>query len=62
MQLAKARREGALKAKSGRGGATRYEARLDSKKHRATSRRRAKQSVWEDAAAEEEEGGGGQEV
>lgn len=56
MQLTKARREGAMKAKSQRGGETRYEARLDSKKHRATSRRRLKQqSVWGDEEEEEQE-------
>ena len=54
MQLTKQRREGVLKAKTGRGGETRYEARLNSKKHRSTSRRSLKQrSVWGD----EEEGG-----
>lgn len=53
MQLAKSRREGAVKAKSGRGGETRYEARLSSKKHRTTSRRRQKQRVWDDAAADD---------
>jgi hypothetical protein len=58
MQLAKARREGATKAKSGRGGATRLEARLNTKKHRATSRRRAKQdaALWEEDGEEGEEG------
>jgi hypothetical protein len=45
MQLTKQRREGAMKAKTGRGGETRYEARLNSKKHRSTSRRRMKQDV-----------------
>lgn len=59
MQLTKARREGAMKAKTGRGGETRYEARLDSKKHRATSRRRLKQqSVWGDEEEEEQEDAG----
>jgi hypothetical protein len=54
MQLTKQRREGAMKAKTGRGGETRYEARLNSKKHRSTSRRRMKQdSVWGDDSDEE---------
>ncbi len=56
MQLAKRQREGAVKLKTGRGGAARYEARLESKKHRATSRRKAKQAVLRE---EEEEAGGG---
>lgn len=45
MQLAKRQREGAVKAKTGRGGETRLEARLESKRHRVTSRRSAKQSL-----------------
>lgn len=54
MQLTKQRREGAMKAKTGRGGETRYEARLNSKKHRSTSRRRMKQqNVWGDESDEE---------
>lgn len=55
MQLTKQRREGAMKAKTGRGGATRYEARLNTKKHRSTSRRMRKQNVWDDAASDEAE-------
>lgn len=47
MQLAKQRREGAMKVVTGKGGVTRYEARLDSKKHRNTSRRRVKQDLWD---------------
>jgi hypothetical protein len=55
MQLTKQRREGVLKAKTGRGGETRYEARLNSKKHRSTSRRSLKQqSVWGDESDQEE--------
>lgn len=53
MQLTKQKREGAMKAKTGRGGATRYEARLNTKKHRSTSRRRMKQNVWGDVSEEE---------
>jgi ribosome recycling factor len=49
MQLTKQRREGVMKAKTGRGGETRYEARLNSKKHRTTSRRKMKQQgAWSD--------------
>lgn len=55
MQLAKRQREGAVKAKTGRGGETRFEARLESKKHRVTSRKKAKQSLMRLAAAEDEE-------
>eukprot|EP00878_Enallax_costatus_P027849 GHUV01030021.1.p3 GENE.GHUV01030021.1~~GHUV01030021.1.p3 ORF type:complete len:105 (-),score=19.08 GHUV01030021.1:789-1103(-) len=47
MQLAKQRREGVTKVVTGKGGVTRYEARLDSKKHRTTSRRKNKQSIWD---------------
>ena len=47
MQLAKQRREGTVKVVTGKGGVTRYEARLDSKKHRTTSRRKSKQSIWD---------------
>lgn len=50
MQLAKARREGATKTIVGRGGAARQEARLDSRKHRATSRRAQKQALWQQQA------------
>lgn len=53
MQLTKQRREGAMKAKTGRGGETRYEARLNSKKHRSTSRRKLKQNVWGDVSDDE---------
>jgi hypothetical protein len=55
MQLAKQRREGVLKVVTGRGGVARYEARLDRAKHRATSRRRMKQSVWDDSSEEQQE-------
>uniref|UniRef100_A0A383WD87 EngC GTPase domain-containing protein n=1 Tax=Tetradesmus obliquus TaxID=3088 RepID=A0A383WD87_TETOB len=54
MQLAKQRREGALKVVSGRGGVARYEARLD-QKHRITSRRRQKQQLWDDSTEEQQE-------
>ena len=60
LQLPKRRREGALKAKAARGGATRYEARLESKKHRVESRRGAKQAMWRRVAeADADVGGGG---
>ncbi|KAF6264792.1 hypothetical protein COO60DRAFT_1266780 [Scenedesmus sp. NREL 46B-D3] len=55
MQLAKQRREGVLKVVTGRGGVTRYEARLDRAKHRTTSRRRMKQSLWDDNGEEEQQ-------
>lgn len=48
MQLAKRAREGSVKAKTGRGGATRYEARLESKRYRATARKSAKQAMLRD--------------
>jgi hypothetical protein len=57
MQLAKKQREGAVKVKTGRGGETRFEARLESKKHRVTSRKRAKQSLMRATAEDEEEDG-----
>lgn len=54
MQLTKQRREGVMKAKTGRGGETRFEARLNSKKHRSTSRRKVKQQgIWGDEDNEE---------
>jgi hypothetical protein len=62
MQLAKRQREGAVKVKSGRGGGARFEARLESKKHRVTSRKAAKQGLLRSAVEGEdsdEEGGGG---
>lgn len=57
MQLTKQRREGVMKAKTGRGGVTRYEARLNSKKHRTTSRRQLKQNVWGDVNEDEQADG-----
>jgi hypothetical protein len=54
MQLAKQRREGVMKVVSGRGGVTRYEARLDRAKHRTSSRRRIKQSLWDDSSEDQE--------
>jgi hypothetical protein len=54
MQLAKQRREGVMKVVTGRGGVTRYEARLDKAKHRTTSRRRMKQSLWDDSSEEQQ--------
>lgn len=42
--------------KAARGGATRVEARLDSKRHRATSRRAAKQGLMAELAEQQEEG------
>jgi len=57
MQLAKKQREGAVKLKSGRGGEARYEARLESKKHRITSRKSAKQSIMRAADEDDEDGG-----
>jgi hypothetical protein len=43
----KKQREGNVKAVSERGGQVRFEARLNSKKHRVVSRRRAKQLLAE---------------
>ncbi|KAI8472702.1 MAG: hypothetical protein J3K34DRAFT_384159 [Monoraphidium minutum] len=67
MQAAKRQREGAVKVKTGRGGEARLEARLESKRHRVTSRRSAKQTLLRRAVADDgggdsggdEEGGGG---
>jgi len=47
LQSAKKQREGNVKAITGRGGQVRFEARLNRKKHRAVSRRRAKQLLAE---------------
>jgi hypothetical protein len=59
MQLAKARREGAVKTLSGRGGRVRYEARLDARKHRTGSRRAAKQAAVREEELERDGGGRG---
>jgi hypothetical protein len=58
MQLAKRQREGAVKLKTGRGGEARFEARLESKKHRVTSRKRAKQALLRAAAEGDDDDGG----
>jgi hypothetical protein len=47
LQLAKRRREGATKVKAEAGGKVRHEVRLEAKKHRLVSRRRAKQGLLE---------------
>lgn len=49
MQLGKKQREGTVKVVTGRGGRQRYEARLDAKRHRATSRRASKQNLLDNA-------------
>ncbi len=54
LQLAKRRREGATRVKVDAGGRVRHEVRLEAKKHRVVSRRRAKQGLL---GALEEEGG-----
>ncbi|GBF95801.1 hypothetical protein Rsub_08237 [Raphidocelis subcapitata] len=59
MQLAKKQREGAVKLMTGRGGAARLEARLESKRHRVTSRKAAKQSLQRAAVEGEDADGGG---
>lgn len=59
MQLAKRQREGSVKLKTGRGGEARYEARLESKKHRVTSRKAAKQAMLRAMADGDDEAGGG---
>jgi hypothetical protein len=62
MQAAKRQREGAVKLKTGRGGAVRQEARLESKRHRVTSRKAAKQGLLraagEGEGPEGDDGGG----
>jgi hypothetical protein len=52
LQLAKRRREGSTKVKAEAGGRVRHEVRLESKKHRVVSRRRAKQGLLGDLEGE----------
>jgi hypothetical protein len=51
LQSGKRAREGVVKVITGRGGRARYEARLETKRHRVTSRRRAKQDLLEEAGS-----------
>lgn len=54
LQQAKRQREGATKVKVAAGGKVRHEVRLEAKKHRQVSRRRAKQGLQ--GSLEEEQG------
>lgn len=54
--MGKRQREGSTKAVTGRGGRMRYEARLDSKRHRATSRRSSKQRIMEAVEEDDRQG------